>query len=35
MLNVFYAYTFVFLIVDNAAIKVLHRVVTASTMEWK
>jgi hypothetical protein len=35
MLNVLYAYTFCFLIVDNAAIKMLHRVISASTMEWK
>jgi hypothetical protein len=35
MLNVLYAYTFCILIVDNASIKVLHKGITASTMEWK
>jgi hypothetical protein len=27
--------TFCILIVDNASIKVLHKGITASTMEWK
>jgi hypothetical protein len=34
MLNVLYSYTF-FLIAEKTAIKVLQRVITASTMEWK
>jgi uncharacterized membrane protein YjjB (DUF3815 family) len=33
-LNVLYAFTFCFLIVDNASIKALHKVITVSTMEW-